>query len=294
MSRVVLKTEMGTLARTRWLEAQSLEAAPDSAEDLEEWLQVRRVTWKRLVDYLARESLLKESRRILDIGGKSTTIFLALPEGQRYAVDPVYKDLFLHHPFLRDLDEYRGVHFIAVPIEESDLEPFDLIFSINMLDHVEDVSAVASKIQQLLVPGGKFILIVDCYADGIVRDLVRWFDLDVPHPHHFLREDVVRIFSGLHLCKQDMSIYDLFFTGRLFRSERSDISIYEVGRLFRRFGSLLDRYDKKHDLFFAAKFAVCYGLALLVALLRRTELPIHPLKKPRLFVFEKASVANSS
>lgn len=278
---------MGT-ARARWLEAQSLEAAPEAPEDIQEWLHVRRETWTHLLNYLACESLLKKSRRILDVGGKATTIFLALPDGQRYAIDPAYKHLFSQHPFLKELEEYRDVNFIALPIEEANLEPFDLIFCINMLDHVEHVGAVASKIEQLLAPGGRLVLVVDCYADRVVRDLVRWFDVDLPHPHHFIAEDIVKIFCHLRLYKHDASIFRLFFTGRLFRKERPSISMHQCGRLLGRFGSLLHRYDRKHDIRFAVKFGVCYGLALLLASIRRTELPIHPLKKPRLFVFERS------
>ena len=272
------------------MEAQSLEAAPEAEEDIREWLQVRKETWTHLLGYLTRESLLKKPRRILDIGGKSTTIFLALADGQKYAVDPAYKYLFNRLPFLRELEEYRDVNFSALPVEGFNLEPFDLIFCINMLDHVENVEAVASKIEQLLTPGGRLVLIVDCYADRVVLDVVRWFDVDLPHPHHFLAEDIVRLFRRLRLCKHDASIFRLFFTGRVFRGERPSISPYQLGRLLGRFGSLLDRYGRKHDFHFAVKFGVCYGLVLLLACLRGRERPVHPLKKPRLFVFEKASL----
>ncbi len=274
-------------SRTRWLEAQNLEAVTESADDIREWVRVRTDTWARLVHYLDQRSLVKKRRRILDVGGKATTIFLALPGSHRYAVDPVYGHLFEQHPFLGDLEQYRGVTFVALPVEELVEEPFDLIFCINALDHVSEVDVVASRLKQLLAPGGVFVLIVDCYADKAVRDLVRWFDVDVPHPHHFVVEDIPRIFRGLRLRGQDNLIFKLFFSGTLFRNEQPEIGVYQFGRLLERLGSLLSRYGRPGDLWFAAKFSACYVGALLLGLFRRKERPIHPLKKPRLFVFEK-------
>lgn len=279
------------ISRTRWLEAQSLEAALQTREDVQEWLRVRRDTWTRLLAYLTRESLMGAPTRILDVGGKSTSIFLAVRGGQRYAVDPAYQFLFSQYPFLKEVEEYRGVEFIALPIEAIDLEPFDLIFCINMLDHVENAKIAASKMEQLLLPGGTLVLIVDCYADRVVRGVIRAFDVDLPHPHHFLAEDIVRMFPRLHLRKMDATIFELLFGGKQFREERPDIPLHNLDRLVGRFGSLLTRYDKKRDFRFAVKFGACYGLALLLASLRRRETPVHPLKKPRLFVFEKARTA---
>jgi SAM-dependent methyltransferase len=283
---------MKMVSRTRWLEAQGLEAALQTDEDMREWLRVRRDTWARLVAYLTRESLVDAPRRILDVGGKSTSIFLAMRGEQRYAVDPTYQFLFSQHPFLKEVEEYRDVQFIALPIEAIDLEPFDLIFCINMLDHVENAEIAASKMEQLLLPGGTLVLVVDCYADRVVRGMIRAFDVDLPHPHHFLAEDIVRMFSRLHLRKMDTTIFKLLFGGEQFREERPDIPLLQLGRLLGRFGSLLTRYDKRRDLRFAVKFGACYGLALLLASLRRRETPVHPLKKPRLFVFERARTAS--
>lgn len=274
-------------SRTRWLEAQELEAAEESTGDIREWVRVRTKTWTQLLDSLDAQGLLKKKDRVLDVGGKATTIFLALSGGHRYAVDPVYKDLLEQHPFLRELEQYQGVAFVALPVEELDEEPFDLIFCINMLDHVRDYELVASKLVQLLSPGGVLVLIVDCYADKVVRDVIRWFDVDVPHPHHFVIEDILRVFPGLRVRGQDMTIFRLFFSGVLFHNERSEIAIFQFGRLLERFGSLLRRYRRTGDVWFTFKFGTCYVIALLLTVLRGKERPLHPLKKPRLFVFEK-------
>jgi hypothetical protein len=278
-----------SVSRARWLEAQRLEDTPDSPDDMHEWVEVRRDTWARLIDYLMRQGLVNRPRKTLDIGGKGTAIFLALKDGERYAVDPVYQDLFQVHPFLRELDEYQGVNFLAMPVEEvATVDRFESIFCINVLDHMADLKTIAGKIEGLLAPSGTLVVIVDCYADRAVRNLVRWFDVDLPHPHHFLTQDIPLLFSRLALLKQDPAIFGLFLTGRLFRGDRVDIPVYRVDRLLGRFILLLRQSGKRWwAVPFALKLCLVYSLALLLASLRGKEAPIHPLKKPRLFVFKK-------
>ena len=275
-------------ARARWLEAQRLEDSPDSPEDMREWVEVRRDTWTRLMDYLTREGLINSPKRTMDIGGKGTTIFLALRDGERYAVDPVYRDLFQVHPFLRELKEYQGVNFLAAAVEDTTIDqPFDTIFCINALDHVAEVDAIIAKMEELLAPSGTLVLVVDCYADRAVRNLIRWFDVDLPHPHHFLAEDILSLFSRFQLRKQDPLCFRLFLTGRLFRGTRADIPVYRLDSLLERAGLLIRTSGRGWHLPFVARFSLAYSLGLLLASLRRKESPIHPLKKPRLFVYQK-------
>jgi SAM-dependent methyltransferase len=255
---------------------------------MREWVEVRRDTWTRLTDYLTREGLINSPKRTMDIGGKGTTIFLALRDGERYAVDPVYRDLFQVHPFLKELKEYQGVNFLAAPVEDITIDqPFDTIFCINVLDHMAELDTIIAKIEELLAPSGTLVLVIDCYADRAVRNLIRWFDVDLPHPHHFLAEDILRLFSRLELRKQDPAIFRLFLTGRLFRGAHADMPVYRLGRLLGRAGLRIRASGKRWNLPFVAKFSLAYSLALLLALLRRKEAPIYPLKKPRLYVFQK-------
>lgn len=276
------------VSRKRWLVAQEQEeAAIESAEDVREWLRVRRQTWANLVEQLKGEISLDGSKEILDIGSGPTSIFLALREGKKYAVDPIYRHLFELHPFMREVEEYKDVNFIARPIEEVALDrKFSLIFMINVLDHVGELKSIIGKIDELLAPAGTLVLIVDCYADRMVRNMVRFFDVDLPHPHHFVAEDIVTLFSRYKLQKQDNKIFELI-SEPPFRGRRGEIEIYRFDKFIARMRQHLSDWGKKGNILFVAKFLLCYSLILLITLLTRREKPLHPFKKLRLFVFQK-------
>ena len=276
------------ISRARWLAAQEQEKKGiESAEDMKEWLRVRRHTWASLLDLLKGEIAFDSSKRILDIGGGPTSIFLALREGEKYAVDPNLERLFDLHPFMREVEEYKDVNFISSPIEEAALDKqFDLIFMINVLDHVGALKAVIDKVNELLVSFGILVIIVDCYADRAVRNIMSFFDIDLPHPHHFVTGDIIRLFPDYKLKKQDNKVREIF-TDCTFRGKKREIKIYRVDKFIALMTKILKEEGKGGDILFISKYILCYSLALLIASLRRQERPIYPLKKARLFVFQK-------
>jgi SAM-dependent methyltransferase len=254
---------------------------------MKEWIRVRRYTWACLINLLKEDITFDNSKRILEIGGGPTSIFLALREGQRYMVDLNCEFLFQLHPFIKELEEYKDVNFIASPIEEAAFDKkFDLIFTINMLDHVGEFEPVLGKIDELLK--GTLVIIVDCYADVVVRNIIRFFDVDIPHPHHFVVSDIIKLFSSYQLVRQENNLSSIFDTCT-FRGQKSKIEIFRIDRLASRMIQNLSSSQKKgtYLFVFSLKYVFCYSLALLVSFLKRCEKPIHPLKKPRLFIFKK-------
>ncbi len=275
--------------KDRWLTAQEQERkGVESADDMKEWLRVRRHTWTKLIDFLKDDIDFNNSKRILDVGCGPTSIFLALRSGEKYAVDPNLERLLALHPFIKDVEEYKDVNFILKPIEAiaSDTK-FDLIFMINVLDHVGAVKSVIDKVGELLSPSGTIVVIVDCYADRAVKNIMTYFDVDLPHPHHFIVEDILKLFSNYKLKKQDNKIFNIFHDCT-FRGKKTGIEVYRVDKLFGRMKQILKSEGKLGDFFFTTKYVLCYGLALLTVVVRRQEKPIHPLKKSRLFVFQKS------
>jgi 2-polyprenyl-3-methyl-5-hydroxy-6-metoxy-1,4-benzoquinol methylase len=291
---VVLAREGGVImlpdkvSTARWLAAQEQERKGiESAEDMKEWLRVRRHTWRSLLELLKGEIAFDSSKRILDIGGGPTSIFLALRGGEKYAVDPNFERLFDLHPFMREVEEYKHVNFISSLIEEAALDKqFDLIFMINMLDHVGALKPVMDKVNELLVSSGILVIIVDCYADRAVRNIMSFFDIDLPHPHHFVTPDIIRLLPDYKLKKQDNKVREIF-TDCTFRGKRREIEIYRVDKFIALMRKILKDEGKGRDILFISQYVLCYSLAMLIALLRRQEKPIYPLKKPRLFVFQK-------
>jgi hypothetical protein len=224
--------------KERWLAAHEQEKkgiGTEKAGDIKEWLRVRRITWANLIDLLKGEIGFNNSTRILDIGSGPTSVFLAIRKGEKYAVDPNFERLFELHPFMREVEEYKEVNFISSPIEEIALDKqFDLIFAINVLDHVGELKPVIDKVDELLAASGMLVIIVDCYADAAVSKIMRSFDVDLPHPHHFVSEDIVRLFSSYKLIKQDSEIYKLTYKPP-FRGQRGEIiEFYRLDKLAAR------------------------------------------------------------
>ena len=283
------------IPQKRWLAAHKIEeAALVRAEDITEFLRLRRHTWASLVDLLKGEIAFDSSKRILDIGCGPTSVFLALRGGEKYVVDPTLERLFQLHPFMREVEEYRDVNFVSRPIEETTFDKqFDLIFTINALDHVGALKPVIDKIDELLTACGILVIIVDCYADRAVRNIMSFFDVDLPHPHHFIVEDIARLFPTYQLKKQDNNILEIFQADP-FRGKRKEIRIYRLDKFVALMWQVLKNLGKQRDILFTAKYILCYSLALLIAALRRKEKPIYPLKKARLFVFQKTTKAISN
>lgn len=278
------------VSKARWLVAHKIEKQSlESAENIKEFLRVRRHTWGSLIESLRGEIAFDSSKRVLDIGCGPTSIFLALREGDKYVVDPNLEHLFQLHPFMRKVEEYRDVNFISSPVEEATFDrQFDLIFIINVLDHVGALKPVTVKIDELLAHSGTLVVIVDCYADRAVRGIMSFLDVDLPHPHHFVAEDITRMFSSYKLKKQDNNISDIF-RDCTWRGKKREIEIYRVDKFAALMWQILKEQGKRGDILFTSKYILCYSLALLIALLRRREKPIHPLKKARLFVFQKTT-----
>lgn len=276
------------VSKDRWLLANEQERkGVGNAEDMKEWLRVRRYTWPNLISYLRGYVTFDGKSKILEIGGGPTSIFLAIGEGERYMVDPNWSTILQANPFMGDVVEYGGVTFISSAIEDVAIDKkFNLIFTINTLDHVADLEPTVNKINELLEPAGYLIVIVDCYADSAVRNIMSFFDIDLPHPHHFLTTDVLRLFSSYEFIKQDDRINELI-NGCSFRGQKKEIAIYRVDKLFARMWMILKSEGRERDIVFISKYMLCYGLSLLIAAVNRRESPIHPLKKDRLFIFRK-------
>lgn len=275
------------VSKKRWLAAQEQERRViESAEDIKTRISERRRTWAKLLELLKDDVTFDNSKRVLDVGCGATSIFLALRQGTKYAVDPNLERLFQLHPFVREVEEYKDVNFVSSPIEGVTFDKqFDLIFMINVLDHVAELKPVIDKIDELLVASGILILPVDCYADRIVRSIQRFFDADLPHPHHFVAEDVIALLPSYKLVKYDSRAFEIF--PDCVSSERGDIPIYRIDQFIAQKMQELDELGKKGDLLFALKRFFSSGLCYFVTLFRRKEKPLAGLKKRRLFVFQK-------
>jgi SAM-dependent methyltransferase len=99
-------------------------------------------------------------KRVLDIGcGPRRELDWADMAAERVGLDPLadsYRELLPD----RAEHEMRYVTGVAERMPFPDAS-FDIVVSVNSLDHVEDVSRVAAEVKRVLSPGGTFVLLTE-------------------------------------------------------------------------------------------------------------------------------------
>jgi SAM-dependent methyltransferase len=97
-------------------------------------------------------------KRLLDIGcGPRGSLTWAGMAAQRVGVDPLV-------PRYRDLQQGdHGMEYVATGAESIPFADghFDVVSTINSLDHVEDVGSAIAEITRVTKPGGSLLLLVD-------------------------------------------------------------------------------------------------------------------------------------
>jgi hypothetical protein len=111
-----------------------------------------------------------------------------------------------------------------------------------------------------------------------------FFDLYLYHPHHFIAEDIVRLFPNYRLKKQK-DISEIYHDCP-FRKRRR-IKIYRLDKLVARIWQMSGEWGRGKSILFTAKLFICFSLAFSIALLRGREKPIYPFTKTWLFIFQK-------
>jgi SAM-dependent methyltransferase len=182
-----------------WKRIQEIERAYHERKEPEKVLPINRVYWKRVLDAARAEGVeLGPRTRALDVGCGGCGILLGLDEGELTGIDPLMPFYLEKFPFLTD----AAVTWLEGTAEELSLETtFDVIFSINSLDHVIDPAASALAMERLVEPGGRLVLVLNVHLTKLFRGYFSLFYrfVDPPHPHQIHRDRVAAFFPGLSL-----------------------------------------------------------------------------------------------
>ena len=153
-------------------------------KDPAEYAVWKRAYWK---DYLAKMGAavsLKEGDRILDAGCGPAGIFVVLDSFRPDALDPLI-DAYEALPHFKRAS-YPNVRFLNAPLEgfKPD-QPYDTVFCMNAINHVDDLAASYDALAAAVKPGGTLVVTIDAHNHGFFKRLFRLIPGDILHPHQF-------------------------------------------------------------------------------------------------------------
>lgn len=156
------------------------------SQDPVAYLAWKRDYWRTFIYRLGLAASLPPERqyglRVLDAGCGPAGIFTVYPLASVTAVDTLltsYEDLPV---FART--RYPNVHWVASSLEAyRPTERFDLVFCLNVLNHVCDLDGVLRVLAKALSPNGTLVLSVDAHRYRLLKPVFRTIPGDVLHPH---------------------------------------------------------------------------------------------------------------
>jgi len=171
----------------RWKIAQNIELKwwknylkGKSPEDYLVW---KKDYWRKTLKQLKIE--LKPGLKVLDAGCGPAGIFTILDQQRVTALDPLLNKYAKELPHF-DPSKYNYCLFVNQSLEEYiTQEPFDLIFCINAINHVDDISKAIKNLALNLRPGGKLIMTIDAHNYSLLKKIFQCIPGDILHPHQY-------------------------------------------------------------------------------------------------------------
>lgn len=150
-----------------------------STDDYRTW---KKDYWECLVHSLPDWASDRSNLDILDAGCGPAGIFMYYRKARVTAVDPLL-------PAYEKLPHFSSSNYPNVEFHSQRLEDylpharFDLIFCINAINHVQNLSAVLHRLHTSLKAGGKLVISSDVHRYKVLRRLFRLIPGDILHPH---------------------------------------------------------------------------------------------------------------
>ena len=180
-------------------------------KDIKEYIQWKKQYWYDFLETTEVDELLNDNSRILEVGCGPAGLFMVL-EGQVTAIDPLLNSYTNKLSHLKP-EQYPSVKFLEKSIEDFEEAEFDVVFCVNVINHVQDIEKSILRISQLLKSGGVLVISIDTHNHTILKKLFRLSQLDILHPHQFdLKEyeEMLKKYFEIQLVKrlQKRKIFD--------------------------------------------------------------------------------------
>ncbi len=190
----------------RWLTAQKLEKFwwnnYLSGKKTESYLDWKKNYWDNILNTvfeinhntaLTHENFNSHPLEILDAGSGPAGIFLNLQHHRVVAIDPLM-EYYLQEIKLFNPSDFSHVQFQQKSLEQLNvIEKFDIIFCMNAINHVQEISTSLHNLFSALKKGGLMVLSVDAHRFSLPKSILKLLPLDILHPHQYSAEDYLEL-----------------------------------------------------------------------------------------------------
>jgi len=158
-------------------------------------------------------SEISPDKTICDLGCGPAGVFIALPENKITAVDPLINEYEKQTPIFSKKD-YPNVEFVKCTIEEFETEErYDVVFSMNAINHVVNIEKGVEKLKEVCAGNGKLVLSIDAHNFSFFKHLFRLVPGDILHPHQYDLDEYKTFLdkNGFEILKTELLKKEFFF-----------------------------------------------------------------------------------
>ncbi|MFM2387678.1 MAG: hypothetical protein RL660_2435 [Bacteroidota bacterium] len=155
-------------------------------KDVNEYLAWKNSYWQGIHDMLVPHVPFSSAKSIADIGCGPAGIFMLYQASHAVtAIDPLldsYEQSLPH--FKRSM--YPAVKFVNQSLEEYRAqENFDIVYCLNAINHVQDITLSYAQLCSSLEDGGYLIVSIDAHNYAWLKKIFQAIPGDVLHPHQY-------------------------------------------------------------------------------------------------------------
>lgn len=152
-------------------------------KEVEAYLDNKRQYWQRVLAQIHLQVPI--SAKVLDAGCGPAGIFMALPQAEVQAIDPLleaYAQKIRHF----DAAAYPWVVFQPIMLESfAEKEQYDYVFCLNAINHVADINRGFAVLAKATKEKGVVVVSIDAHRFGFLKWIFRLIPGDLLHPHQY-------------------------------------------------------------------------------------------------------------
>jgi len=160
-----------------------------------EYDQWKRNYWLGFLDKISNWVKLSPGESYIDMGCGPAGIFMVLP-GKVTAVDPLLESYKNQLPYFNPVN-FENVFFQSARVEDYiGVEQYDIVFSLNVINHVTDIKKATGTLYNYCKTGGKLVLSADAHNFTFLKTVFRFLHIDILHPHQLTLNEYKRLLEN--------------------------------------------------------------------------------------------------